>query len=255
MVGGGGSGNPGGGSGPAGGCGAGPILKCTPDDFTTAAAGAARVRDELAAAVRALACVLQSSGGAAGSDDLAKSWGNKYDPACGGRKGAEGVMEAASDAVNAAGMLHDLLLYTAMNHANADDPDSPAAPPGLSEVFSVPSIPKAYGGDYNADEPWWWKMISGFVQGKIWPNGHQAQLHTMGDAYRSTAGAFRCAIAHIPAIIALANSQKVPELDLIVKWCGKLQTMVGAVATTFDGMGSACDNYAHEIDETHHKII
>jgi hypothetical protein len=254
MVGGGGSGNPGGGSGSAGGCGAGPILRCTPDDFTTAADGAARVRDELAEAVRALACVLKGSAGAAGSDDLAKSWGNKYDPACGGREGAYGVMEASSDAVNSAGMLHDLLLYTGMNHANADDPDAPAAPPGLSEIFKVPAIPKAYGGDYNADEPWWWKMISGFVMGKVWPNGHQAQLNTMGDAYASAAGAFRCAVGHFPAIVGLVNAQRIPEGETVVKWCNTLKTTVEGIATTLDGMCSACHNYAHEIDDVHNKI-
>jgi len=118
------------------------------------------VHHAAAAAVTQLAGVLKGSAGMAGTDNGAHEWASKYDPLCGGRGGASGVMEAASASVIAAGQCTDLLHATAVNHSNGDEqsainaPNAPAFPPDSVPVFPVPAIPSAEDG--HGDVPDWW---------------------------------------------------------------------------------------------------
>ncbi|ADG99236.1 hypothetical protein Srot_2804 [Segniliparus rotundus DSM 44985] len=233
--------------------GAGGTLACSPEDCAQGAQSASKFRDDLAAVVTRLAGVLKGCGGMAGSDSGAEKWAHNYDPACGGRGGAEGAMEVASDIINGAGMMHDLLYYTGANHSNADNPDAPVYPPGSPPVFKVPAVPQAFGGG-SGGEPGWWTFIAKYVEGAVWPNGHEDKLKEAADAYKTAADGARAAETHIPEIISRVNQQNIPEAATIVGWCNRLQSEVNTLADTFAELGKACEEYAHQIHEAHEKI-
>lgn len=230
------------------------IRACTPSDFKDAAEGFLRVHDELAAVIAELAGVLKGCGGMAGSDHGAKEWADKYDPACGGADGAEGAMEAASDLINGIGMMHDLLYYTGAGRHNADNPDSPAFPPGSPPVFKVPNIPKAFGGDAGGAPPWW-SLIMSYAQGALWPNGSSSKLKEAGGAYKRAADGARCAGSHIQSVIALVQQQNVPEAGTIIEWCNVILAQIETLAQQLVELGTCCEEYAQHIENAHEQII
>ncbi|WP_142281674.1 DUF6883 domain-containing protein [Mycobacterium kyorinense] len=230
-----------------------------PQAIKQAGDGWREVHDEAAAAVTRLAGVLKGSAGMAGTDNGAHAWASKYDPLCGGRDGASGVMESASVAVIAAGQVSDLLHATAVNHANGDQqsainsPNAPAVPPASVPVFLEPEIPSAEGG--HGDVPGWWHTIQAYVQGEVWPNGHQAQLHDAAQAWRNAAAGLRAAAFLANSATLYVARQKSPEIPAIVANCNKARDALNSAADGCDVAAKCCDDYASAIDDAHHKII
>ncbi|WP_142281739.1 hypothetical protein [Mycobacterium kyorinense] len=217
------------------------------------------VHEEAAAAVNQLASVLNASAGMAGSDNGAHAWASKYDPLCGGHNGAGGVMEAASAAVMAAGQVSELLHATAVNHANGDqqsainNPHAPAVPPAGVPAFRPPAPPSAEGG--HGDVPGWWHTIQAYVQGELWPNGHQDQLHSAAQAWRKAAAGLRAAAFRANSAAPYLANQKSPEIPAAIANCNKVRDAITSAAEGCDVAAKACDDYASAIDQAHHKII
>jgi hypothetical protein len=218
-----------------------------------------QVHDEAAAAVTRLAGVLKGCAGMAGTDNGAHAWASKYDPLCGGRDGASGVMESASASVIAAGQVSDLLHATAVNHANGDqqsainNPNAPAVPPDSVPVFRVPAVPSAEGG--HGDVPAWWHTIQAYVQGELWPNGHQGQLHEAAQAWRNAAAGLRAAAFMANSATPYLQHQKSPEIPAATTSCNQTRDAVNFAAEGCDIAAKSCDDYASAIDEAHHKIV
>jgi hypothetical protein len=162
-----------------------------PDDVLDAAREYNSVRTSAASAVSRLAGVLRSSAGMAGTDTGAHVWAIKYDPL------ASGLMEAATAVVHGAGQCYDLLYATGVNHLNADGQSAInnehvlELPPMGAPPFTKPTIPSAEGG--HSDVPEWWHTIAAYVQGELWPNGHQDKLRAAADAWTSAARELRTA--------------------------------------------------------------
>ncbi len=217
------------------------------------------VHYEAAAAVTRLAGVLKGSAGMAGTDNGAHAWASKYDPLCWWRDGASGVMECASVAVLAAGRVTDLLHATAVNHANADqqsainNPNPPAVPPASVPEFREPDIPSAEGE--HGDVPGWWHTIQAYVQGELWPNGHQDQLRTAAQAWRNAAAGLRAATFLANSATPYLAHQKSPEIPAAIANCNQTRDAINSAAEGCDVAAKCCDDYASAIDEAHHKII
>jgi hypothetical protein len=211
------------------------------------------VHDEAAAAVTRLAGVLEGSAGMAGSDNGAHAWASKYDPL------SHDVVGVASAVVSAAGKISDLLHATAVNHANGDqqsainDPHPPAVPPASVPVFPVPSAPSAEGG--FGDVPGWWHTIQAYVQGELWPNGHQDQLHAAAQAWRNTAAGLRAAIFAANGAMLYVANQKSPEIPAAIVNCNKVRDAMNSAADGCNVAAKSCDDYASAIDAAHHKIV
>lgn len=223
------------------------------------------VHHAAAAAVTQLAAVLKTTAGMAGTDDGAHAWAEKYDALCGGRDGADGVMESASASVIAAGQVTELLHATAVNHSNGDQQsavngaDAPAVPPGSLPIFRVPAIPSAEGG--HSDVPEWWHTVQAYVQGEVWPNGHQDQLREAASAWRSAASGLRSAASMVNGgtsslgVIAPLMSQKSPEIPAAIDNCTKARDALLSSADGCDVAAKACEEYAAAIDKAHSDII
>lgn len=218
-----------------------------------------QVHQEAAAAVARLAGVLQSSAGMAGTDSGAHAWASKYDPLCGGCDGAAGLMECASAAVIAAGQVTDLLYATAVNHQNADEQSAfdnrnpPVVAPEKTPVFLEPAIPSAEGG--HADVPTWWHTIQAYVQGELWPNGHQHQLHNAARAWRDCGASLRAAAFMGNSATPYLSNQKSPEIPAAVANCNQTRDAMNSAAEGCDVAAKACDDYASAIDAAHNNII
>ena len=219
-----------------------------------------QVYDGAAAAVHTLAGVLKGSAGMAGTDNGAHAWASKYDPLCGGRAGGAGLMEAAIASITGAAQCADLLHTTAINHQNADrqsainNSTAPAFPPGAKPTFVVPAIPSAEGG--HSDVPGWWHTIEAYVEGEVWPNGHQDQLNAAAAAWHTAANGLRTAadIAN-GFVIGAVRTQKSPEFPAAADCCQKDRDSLNSVADGFDAAGKACSDYAHAIDQAHSQIL
>ncbi|WP_421841364.1 GH-E family nuclease [Mycobacterium sp.] len=195
-----------------------------------------------------------------GTDNAGHSWCLKYDALVGGRSGRAGLMEAATASIMGAAQCSDLLAATAVNHQNADqqsamnNPDAPAFPPTAKPMFLVPAIPSAEGG--HGDVPGWWHTIQAYVQGEMWPNGHQDQLRAAADAWHSAAGELRSAadIAN-DGVIGSVRAQKSPEFPIAATNCTLVRDSLKSIAEGFDAAGKTCSEYAHAIDEAHSQIL
>ncbi len=230
-----------------------------PAAIKTAGDAYGRVAAAAAAAVNQLAGVLKGTAGMAGTDNGAHAWASKYDPLCGGRAGTSGVMEAASTAVIAAGQCADLLHATAVNHSNADvrsavnSPNAPAVLPGAVPTFRVPAIPSAEGG--HGDVPAWWHSVQAYVQGELWPNGHQDQLHKTATAWRACGASLRAAAFAANSSKPYVQAQKSPEIPAVVTNLTHTADAMYSAADGCDVAAAMCDSYATEIDTAHSAIL
>lgn len=223
------------------------------------------VTEAATSAVNRLAGVLKGSAGMAGTDKYGAAWAKKYDALCGGHSGASGVMEEASAAVIAAGQVTDLLHATAVNHSNADtqsavnNPNAPAFPPGTAQTFRVPAIPSAEGG--HDDVPGWWHTIESYVEGEMWPNGHQDKLKAAATAWRNCGTDLRAAAAMVDGgpssmgVVAPLMDQKSPEMPAVIDNCTKTRDALKSAADGCDVAAKACDDYASAIDKAHSDIL
>jgi hypothetical protein len=223
------------------------------------------IHNQAASAITQLAGILKGSAGMAGTDDAAHKWASKYDLLCGGREGANGVMEEASLSTIGAGQVADLLHATAVNHGNADQasavnaPNAPAFPPWTVPIFSVPNIPSAEGG--HDDVPEWWHTVSAYVEGQLWPNGHQDQLKAAATAWRAAASALRRAASDVNGgpsalgVIAPLMDQKSPEVPAVIANIQQARDAINSSADGCDIAASACDAYAAAIDQAHSDIL
>jgi hypothetical protein len=230
-----------------------------PEEVLSAARVYSSVRTSAAAAVTELAGVLSSSAGMAGTDTGAHAWASKYDPL------STALMDASATVVQGAGQCYSLLYATGVNHLNADGQSAVnnetvlELPPMEAPPFQKPAVPSAEGG--HGDVPEWWHTISAYVEGELWPNGHQDKLRAAADAWTSAARKLRTSAqlvnggtSSLGAIGPLMD-QKSPEFPNIIKNCTMVRDQMTGVADGFGEAAKACSTYAQAIDDAHSKII
>jgi hypothetical protein len=174
-------------------------------------------------------------------------------------------MEAATAVVHGAGQCYDLLYATGVNHLNADGQSAInnehvlELPPMGAPPFGKPTIPSAEGG--HGDVPEWWHTIAAYVEGELWPNGHQDKLRAAADAWTSRARDLRTAAQLVNGgtssmgVVAPLMDQKSPEFPNLIKNCTMVRDQMRGVADGFDEAAKACSTYAQAIDDAHSKII
>lgn len=208
-------------------------------------------RTSAPAVLNKLTSALDENWGCAGTDNSGHTWANGYDLA------ALDAVKAGFDAVNAFAKLQDLLAFTGVNHANAEraastPPGEKIAPPALASQYSPGAFRGSYGGD--TDAPLGWGLVSRWLQGHLWPNGDPSKLRKLGSAWAEAAKGLRAASAETgPAWSALEDLSS-PEFDKALAQMDLVANNVEALASHFESLGHACDNWAHQIDEAHRKI-
>ncbi|MHA3022473.1 WXG100-like domain-containing protein [Mycobacterium sp. BMJ-28] len=195
----------------------------------------------------------------AGTDTGAHSWAEKYDPL------ATNLIDAATSVVLGAGQCYDLLYATGVNHLNADGQSAISneavlqMPPIGVRTYAKPSIASAEGG--HGDVPEWWHTIAAYVEGELWPNGHQDKLRTAAEAWTTASKALRTAAQLVNGgtssmgAIAPLMDQRSPEFPNLIKNCTMERDQMDAVADSCDDASKVCADYAQTIDDAHSKII
>ncbi|MCZ4278369.1 GH-E family nuclease [Rhodococcoides yunnanense] len=230
-----------------------PPVKVDPDGFVKAAKEYAAVHESLTAGISALTTTLAGCGGSAGSDNAGREWTNEYDPAAWDGVGTLG------DLALACGQMHDLLHFTGANHGNADsqsgpnpNPDALVFPPGSLSIYEPEMPPAAFGG--SDLPPSGWSMVSGYVQGELWPNGHPDRLVAAGSAWTAAASAIRSAGTQLPTARGLIEAQTSPEVDQALAQHDIVADQFDSLAEYYDTLANACIEYAASIESTKQAI-
>jgi hypothetical protein len=120
-------------------------------------------------------------------------------------------------------------------------------------VFQAPTVPSAEGG--HGDVPGWWHTIQAYVEGELWPNGHQDKLHAVGSAWRNAAAGLRAAAFAANTATPYLTTQRSPQIPAAIANCKQVADALYSAANGCDVAAKSCDDYAAAIDRAHHEII
>ncbi|WP_067682352.1 deaminase domain-containing protein [Nocardia miyunensis] len=232
----------------------GSTISVVPGAFAAAGKLYSANHDAAASVVRSLAKVLDSHWGCGGTDDSGHKWCDKYDPA------ASNAVATATAVVNSLGKLNDLLQVTSVNHANADngshyDPKAgnQAQPPAATAHFDAPAFRGAYGGD--TDAPLGWGLISRWVQGRMWPNGHSDGLRALSSAWTAVEFGMKGIKAAVAGARRIVSEQASGEVAQILAQIDIVDTAIDNVIGQCNELSYATTDYAQAIDTAHTKIF
>ncbi|MCC3314773.1 hypothetical protein [Nocardia africana] len=229
-----------------------PIIVCRGDEYHSAAEVFGQMANDTQTTHGGLMTVLSTYAGMAGDDSVGGQWAASYDQA------AQLAVSTSSKLATACGQTRDLIAIGAYNHevaeVTADHRDLP--PPTQPQLFPDPclaeTVPSAAGG--GIPEPFGWSFIKDLV-GWTWPNGHQDQLNSAQTAWHTAAADFRTIAGEEQQAVDLLNNQQSPEIEISVQTCSDRKDDFNALADACQTIGDACGNYAHYLDEAHHKIL
>ena len=156
---------------------------------------------------------LAAQHGMAGTDPAAGTFSSQYDPA------AKSVYDAVATWADACRNLGLMLGATALNHNDANAAAAQKPPPDIGSVpaDSTPGpdpatgLPSSLGDPSSA--PAWWTLIERYVQGKLWPNGHQDRLRSSRTAWHDLASDVDANAWQIYDQMKVINAQDSPDLD------------------------------------------
>lgn len=201
-----------------------------------------------------LGSALSGLTGMAGTDTAAQSFANAYDPA------ARSLLDAAKNVSDGFASIGLVLGASAQNHndANAAAAHKPApnigSMPGQSK-YAKPNSPNSAGDP--APGPWWWKIIVSYVQGKVWPNGHQDQLRKAADAWdafaNSVAGTSYGPEAVYQALDKL-RAQDAEDIGAGLMLASDAYDSMFTISNNAKTIAQACRDHAQSIDDAHSEI-
>ncbi|WP_238845984.1 eCIS core domain-containing protein [Nocardia terpenica] len=229
-----------------------PVIVCRGDEYHSAGEVFGQMSTDAVSTHSSLVGVLTAYAGMAGSDSVGQQWANSYNEA------AQLAISTSSRLATACGKVRDLVVVGAHNHqvaevsANLRDLPPPSAPQMLPEPCLPETVPSAAGN--GIPEPFGWSIVKDAV-GFAWPNGHQDQLNAAQTAWHTAATDFRTVAGQVPQAVDLLHNQQSPEIEIAVATCQNRQADLNALADACQTLGDACGNYAHHLDEAHHKIL
>lgn len=198
---------------------------------------------------------LAAQGGMAGSDMAAATFAGRYDPA------ARAVFDSVGTWAAACKNLGVMLGATALNHNDANAAAARKPPPEIGAVPSGPggAPPESAGlpssvGDASP-EPAWWNLIKRYVQGKLWPNGHQDRLRNSRTAWHDLASDVDANAWHVFDQMNVLNGQDSPDLDAATSLFNQLYGSMAEISSSARALGDTCEAQAAGIDEARSEII
>ena len=191
--------------------------------------------------------------GMAGSDDVGAEWGAAYD------RVAASAIQSTAASVDAAYTVAALLEQTGINYAGAEAASVPGetaeesrARWASSSAPSVRDLASAVGG--GVPEPAGWSMLQHAI-GRLWPNGHQDLLHGAADTWRAVGSWFRSITVDVDRAVVEVMLQRAPEVPDAAAVIDGLRGQLTELAGVYDDLADACSDYAHHLDEAHHRIL
>ncbi|GAB2558130.1 WXG100-like domain-containing protein [Nocardia heshunensis] len=229
-----------------------PLIVWHAEDYHSAGEVYGSVATDAEATHGGLVGVLAANAGMAGSDSVGQEWAKAYDQT------AAEALKASAALVGACSDTRNLLAAGAYNHAVAEaaanhDAVPPPAPPTLLPTpCFVDTVPSAAGD--GIPEPFGWSLIKEAV-GAMWPNGHQDELHAAEAAWHTAATDFRILSTEAAQSVTLLQNQQSEEIPGAIAACTSHQTDLNSLGDICQLLGDACGEYAHHLDDAHHKIL
>ncbi|MFC7492699.1 MULTISPECIES: colicin D domain-containing protein [unclassified Nocardioides] len=191
-----------------------------------------------------------------GDDASSEDFVREYDGA------AQGAVDALRSLVTGLAAVGEASHGSGSNHrqANADSVynkprpvyDGGVAGRGPVDVAAV-SLPSSLGGD-NQDLPEWWNHVVDHLQGWGWPSANTDQLRSAGSAWRSAASTVEGLTSRIDVAVSHLEGQRSPEIPVALEILRSTKTNISDLADGLRAQGSACDDYATQVDETRETI-
>lgn len=172
-------------------------------------------------------------------------------------------MEAATDTINGAAAIIDLISATAVNHGEGDSqsafsPQSSelAFGPCAKPTFLCPNIPTALGEvtGWGSGEPWGWSYIVNFLEGEVWPNGDPAKLKQAATAFETCATGFNSRQSLVDTAVTEFRSHTSPDLAVAADKIAEMKTQLTGVGDAMTSLAGLCRQYAQNIEDAHQKI-
>ncbi|MCF3961495.1 WXG100-like domain-containing protein [Streptomyces fuscigenes] len=225
-----------------------------PDDLDGVAGQFATGQTNLDTAASALNAALRSAAGMAGNDDYGHRFAGKYDAA------AKALFHTLSAGVRAIGQASNGLVTTANNYLKADHHSNPSKGKGAPKLYPWPPVitDVMYPDPASAVGPGHSSVPS--VIAKYWPNGHQDKLRDAASAYRTAATAIEGIGRSLHGQVqSLTDNNSDDSVTAMAAFWGKVwqdggNTGKAPLSAAHDACGklaSACDKFAHAIDEAH----
>ncbi|MFE3988275.1 deaminase domain-containing protein [Nocardia tengchongensis] len=228
-------------------------ISVLPAAFNSAATTCAIAHKTVTALVTTLAKTLVDNWGCAGTDNTGHSFANSYDPA------AFNAVTSGSDIANALGKLYDLLKYTSINHANgntaaATDPKPANIIPGPLPIpaYVTPTFKGAYGGD--TDAPFGWGLITRWLQGRVWPNGHQDGLDRLSHAWTTAKDGLNGTLQGLKDAREVVDQQISDEVPQILTQIDLVVGDITNLANHCEILSTACWDYSTALTKAHNEI-
>ncbi|WP_405489076.1 hypothetical protein [Nocardia sp. NBC_00511] len=221
--------------------------------FNSAATNCANAHKTVTELVTTLAKTLDDNWGCAGTDNTGHSFANSYDPA------AFNAVASGSDIANGLGKLYDLLKYTSINHANGNT--SAATDPNLANLipaplpipaYATPTFRGSYGGD--SDAPLGWGLITRWLQGRMWPNGHQDGLDNLSSAWSKAKDGLNSVIQELRDARGFVGQQVSDEIPQILAQIDLVIGDITNLANHCEVLSTACWDYSKALTQAHHDI-
>ncbi|MFI1915009.1 hypothetical protein [Nocardia sp. NPDC020380] len=224
-----------------------------PAAFDSAATTFGTARKTVTGLITALAKSLDDNWGCAGTDDTGHGFAKGYDPA------AFNAVTSGADLANGLGKLYDLLKYTSINHANGNNdaatnpkPANIFPPPLPIPTYPTPTFRGAYGGDSHA--PLGWSMITRWLQGRVWPNGHVDGLENLDSAWTTAKNGLNGIVQDLRNAREIVDQQVSDEVPQILTQIDLVIGDVTDIANHYGVLATACWDYSTALANAHHEI-
>lgn len=205
-----------------------------------------------------LASKLSECAGSAGTDNAAKDFCSKFDPA------AKAAIEAGVGAANACYQVADLLYATAVNHELADRASAvnastiPAFALGSRPTAQAPAVPSLLGG---TAPPSWWESIKDYVQGAMWPNGDVDKLRMISTTFYRAAdegiwndlNRMEYPLNGTSPIIEVSH-QRSPEIPQAVAAMTEARDAYKSLIDDWKALGKSCADLAQRTEDVRNAI-
>ena len=193
----------------------------------------------------------------AGDDSTSGEFAASYDDA------AQQAVHALADLVASFAGLGRITQTSVTNHRAADARSviggsqvyqgGPLPAGGCVEVLPS-SPPSSLGGDAPVLPPhvgWILDHVAGFV----WPGADTDRLRAAARTWRTAAESLDIVAIYCDAAVRALWDERSPEIPLAVDATHELRAHVRDLAAHFVALGSACEAYADQVDDTRHRTL
>ena len=122
----------------------------------------------------------------------------------------------------------------------------------LTPRYVASKFKGAYGGDTNA--PFGWGLITRWLQGRVWPNGHQDGLNALDSAWDTAASGLETLAKTVAPAREVVDEQVSDEVPQMLSQIDLVVADINTAVAQFRSLGTAGSEYADALTTAHNAI-